>query len=92
MGFAMSHFKTWMSAMGYHGKQVAKAGARLGMGAGTAQLRYRGEKDPDLLERLAMAAVTAGLPAWSPERHRDLEACGKVTAALLDAFNSNSQS
>ena len=88
----MSEFKAWMSAMGYHGKQVAKAGASIGMGAGTAHLRYRGEKAPDLMERLAMAAVTAGLPAWSPERHLELEACGKVATAVLACIKSRAQS
>lgn len=82
----MSVFKTWMAAMGFHGKQVSAAGAQIGMGSSTALLRYRGEKDPDLMERLAMAAVTAGLPAWTPDNHRELEAAGQVVAAAKSAF------
>lgn len=82
----MSDFKAWATAMGFHGKQVGKAGAAIGIGASTAQTRYRGEKDLDLTERLAMAAITAGLPAWTPERHPELAACGKVTAAVFEAI------
>lgn len=83
----MSVFKAWMSAMGFHGKQVSAAGAAIGMGSSTAQLRYRGEKDPDLMERLAMAAVTAGLPAWTPANHHELEATGKVIAVVKSSFS-----
>lgn len=54
----MSEFKKWMTAMGYHGKQVSKAGDAVGLGQTSARERYRGEKRPDLTERLAVAAVT----------------------------------
>jgi hypothetical protein len=70
----VSDFEMWMTAMGFHGKQVTKAGATIGVGSQAAQRRYRGDLEPNLTELLAMAAVTAGLPAWSPESHIEFTA------------------
>jgi hypothetical protein len=86
----MSDFKAWAAAMGFHGKQVGKAGAAIGIGAATAQTRYRGDKDPNLTERLAMAAITAGLPAWTPANHGDIQTCGKLSAIVFDDIKAKS--
>jgi hypothetical protein len=66
-------FAAWMEKMGYHGKQVTVAGEQIGMtGRATAQNTYRGERQLTETERLAMAAVRAGLPAWTPETDQEI--------------------
>lgn len=66
-------FAAWMEKMGYHGKQVTAAGTRIGMtGKTTAQATYQGSRQLTDTERLAMAAVRAGLPAWTPETDQEI--------------------
>lgn len=69
---AIPIFAQWIAAMGYNKKQVSKAGALLGMPTHQAGRRNRGEVEPDLVERLAMAAVRAGLPPWSPKTDAEI--------------------
>lgn len=73
-----SDFKKWMDAVGFNGKEVTKAGAEIGIGMTSARERYRSEKEPSLTERLAMAAIAAGLPAWSTETKAEIETCRRV--------------
>jgi hypothetical protein len=67
-----SDFKKWATSMGFNGKEVSKAGEAIGIGMTSARERYRGEKEISLTERLAMAAVAAGLPAWSPSAEHEI--------------------
>jgi hypothetical protein len=76
-----SDFKKWVTAMGFNQKQVATAAALIGMKEGIASIRNRGEKEPDLMERLAMAAVAAGIPPWDPTTQAEIEAY----ATIIDA-------
>ena len=62
----MGDFAAWMKAMGFNGKQVTEAGARLGIERDTTSRINREERQLTETERLAMAAVRAGLPAWTP--------------------------
>lgn len=66
-------FAAWMEKMGYHGKQVSAAGEAIGLDMrGTPGRLYRGERHLTDTERLAMAAVRAGLPAWTPETDQEI--------------------
>lgn len=76
MAKATPLFAQWLAAMGFNKKQVTKAGALLGMPTAQAVRRNRGEVEPDLSERLAMAAVRAGLPPWSPKTDAEIAAVG----------------
>ena len=70
---ATTDFPAWMEKMGYHGKQVSLAGSQIGMsGKTTAQMTYQGTRALSDTERLAMAAVRAGLPAWTPETDQEI--------------------
>ena len=70
---ATTDFAAWMEKMGYHGKQVSLAGSQIGMsGKTTAQMTYQGTRALSDTERLAMAAVRAGLPAWTPETDQEI--------------------
>lgn len=70
----MSLFRDWMTAMGFNGKQMTRAAEAIG--AGYDALRVRRAFDDDeqlkLTERLAMSAVRAGLPEWSPEADAEI--------------------
>ena len=77
-----SDFKKWATSMGFNGKEVSKAGEVIGIGMTSARERYRGEKEISLTERLAMAAIAAGLPAWSPEVDDELKARRELLAAV----------
>lgn len=59
-------FALWMTAMGYSGRQVSQAGERIGLGRASSQQTYRGERALTDVERLAMAAIRAGLTPWTP--------------------------
>jgi hypothetical protein len=66
-------FAAWMEKMGYHGKQVSHAARQIGIGSDrTAGDIYRGTRHLTDTERLAMAAVRAGLPAWTPETDQEI--------------------
>ena len=80
-----SDFKQWVASIGYNQKQVAKAGELIGMKEGHASIRNRGEKSTTLMERLAMSAVAAGLPAWEPSKQVEIEAYGKVIEVMKEA-------
>ncbi len=71
---AETDFRAWMKSMGYHSKQVSTAGEMVGMSPSLAGHSSRGLRELTHTERLAMAAVTAGLPAWSPETSAEIEA------------------
>lgn len=67
-------FRAWMKSMGFNSKQVSAAGELVGMSSSLAGHSSRGLRDLTTTERLAMAAATAGMPAWSPARAPEIEA------------------
>lgn len=73
-----SDFKKWMDSLGFNGKEVAKAGAAIGLGDQVSWQRNTGKKELTLTERLAMAAVAAGIPPWSTETRAEIETCRRV--------------
>ena len=85
----MNEFRAWMQAMGFNGKQVARAGELIGMGKSTAHLCHRGERRLTKTERLAMAAVVSQASPWSPETHAEIAAGGKVVATVKDILRSS---
>ena len=80
----MSEFKAWMQAMGFNGKQVARAGEMIGMGRSTALMVYRDERRLTKTERLAMAAAAAQLPDWHPANHASARTVGKIISAVAE--------
>lgn len=68
-------FAAWITAIGMNGKQVTAAGRLMGIGSRTALESFRGNRSLTETERLAMSAVRAGLPPWTPE---DDEQFGKL--------------
>lgn len=82
----MNEFRAWMQAMGFNGKQVAKAGEMIGMGRSTALMSYRGERRLTKTERLAMAAVAARSSPWSPDAHAEIAAGSEVMTAVKAAW------
>jgi hypothetical protein len=64
---ATTPFASWVAAMGYNRKQVAEAGARVGLSAQTAGHRNRGETDMNQLELMGLTAAYFSLPAWRPD-------------------------
>lgn len=73
-----SEFKQWMDTLGFNGKEVTKAGSLIGIGQTSSRERYRGEKELSLTERLAMAAIAAGLPAWGSETKAEIDTLRRV--------------
>lgn len=82
-------FKQWMNYLGFNGKEVAKAGAHIGLGDQVAGQRNRGEKDLSLTERLAMAAFAAGIPPWSPETKAEIDAYRRVIKPVREVIAEN---
>lgn len=75
-------FRAWMKSMGFNAKQVTAAGEIVGMSPSLAGHSSRGLRDLTQTERLAMAAATAGLPAWSPESASEIEAVRTIYSVL----------
>ncbi|OFX01222.1 MAG: hypothetical protein A3E78_02785 [Alphaproteobacteria bacterium RIFCSPHIGHO2_12_FULL_63_12] len=71
-----SLFSQWLVAMGFNKKQVTKAGELIGIATPAAVRRNTGDVESDLTERLAMAAIRAGLPPWSPKTDAEIAAVG----------------
>lgn len=74
-----STFSLWRDAMGFNKKQVSAAGALLGLGTAATIKRSRGLTEPSQMELLAMSALRAGLPPWSPKAEAEIAA---VRAAM----------
>ncbi len=78
-------FSAWMQALGMHGRQVSEAGNMIGIERGAqASLIHTGKRDLTTTERLAMAAVRAGLPAWTPETDEEISGMAALRS-LVDA-------
>ncbi len=77
-------FRLWMKSLGYNAKQVSTAGEVVGMSASLASHSSRGLRELTYTERLAMAAATAGLPAWTPENAEDIETVRVLLRILKD--------
>jgi hypothetical protein len=75
-------FRAWMKALGFNAKQVTAAGETIGMSSSLAGHSSRGLRELTMTERLAMAAATAGLPAWTPDTAAELDAVGTLYGAM----------
>lgn len=76
-------FQIWVQKMGFNGKQIAEAGRRIGHGhPDTSGKTNRGERELTETERLAMAAVRAGLPAWTPETDQEIADAGAMVEIM----------
>lgn len=83
-----SLFAQWIEAMGLNKKQVTVGGELLGLSTPAAVRRNRGAQESDLMERLAMSALRAGLPPWSPKVDAEISA-SKTAMDLLRALAEN---
>ena len=76
-------FQIWLERMGYNRKQVSKAAATIGMtGPTTVSQTSSGTRELTYTERLAMAAVRAGLPAWTPETDQEIADMAELRAIV----------
>ncbi len=87
-----SEFKQWMDTLGFNGKEVTKAGSLIGIGQTSSRERYRDEKELSLTERLAMAAVAAGIPPWSPETRSEIDAYRRVIEPVREVISEHGPS
>lgn len=76
-------FLAWAKALGFNLKELSKAGSLIGMLPRTTASRSAGKR-MEMAERLAMSAVVAGLPEWSPEHQRGLEGVRRLIDASQD--------
>jgi hypothetical protein len=60
-------FAAWRDAMGFNGKQVAEAGASVGLGNQVAGAMNRGSRKLSHLELLGLTAALAGLPPFTAD-------------------------
>lgn len=60
----MNDFRQWLTRMGL---RVAAASEAIGIGKRRADMISAGKDELKRCERLAMAAVAAGIPEWTPE-------------------------
>ncbi|NEH72301.1 hypothetical protein [Rhizobium leguminosarum] len=77
-------FRVWMKSLGYNAKQVSNAGELVGMSPSLAGHSSRGLRELTYTERLAMAAATAGIPAWTPEKADEIETVRILRRILSD--------
>lgn len=84
-----SLFARWRKALGMNAKQVSAAGALIGLPTPAASRRNRGSIEPDLTEQLAMAAVRAGLPPWSPKADGEIAMVSHAVALVRGAGEQN---
>lgn len=75
-------FALWLAALGFNKKQVSKAGELIGMTTFASVRRNTGDVEPSTTELLAMAAVRAGLPPWSPKADAEIAAVGQAVALV----------
>ncbi|MAZ85832.1 MAG: hypothetical protein CML31_05415 [Rhizobiales bacterium] len=78
----MNIFVEWMGHMGFHGKQVSEAGRSIGLKPRVTVQVKAGERELTPTERLAMSAVAAGLPEWSPENAEDFARVKAIIGTL----------
>jgi hypothetical protein len=84
----MNDFAEWVRIMGYHGKQVSEAAALMGIeNKKTASVTFVGNRKLSKSERLAMAAVRAGLPEWTPERDQAIAGAGEFKRQIERAVD-----
>ncbi|KZL17660.1 hypothetical protein PsAD2_02996 [Pseudovibrio axinellae] len=82
-------FEIWMQAHGFHGKQVSAAGEAIGFASATSKRAKAGTKTLSKTDRLAMAAVRAGIPEWTPETDEEIHALGVLRQALAASSQSS---
>ncbi len=71
-------FQKWCAMMGFNGKQVGEAGKSIGISQQSAVRTNTGRRELTETDRLAMAAVRAGLKPWTPETDKESAAMGAV--------------
>lgn len=65
-------FQRWMGALGFNGQEKSKAAALIGVTRpNTISEIVSGKRELTETQRLAMAAIRAGLEPWSPENDAD---------------------
>lgn len=85
-----SNFKKWADANGFHGKQVGKAGEAIGLALTASSQRYTGKREPTKTELLAMAAVSAGLAPWCPEKQDQFSMVRGIVQSINGGANDKS--
>lgn len=66
-------FRIWAELMGFHGQSISKAARLIGIETPTLASKLNtGGRELTLTERLAMAAIRAGLEPWSPEKDEQI--------------------
>jgi len=89
----VSDFARWRASLGYNGMQVAKAAELIGVTGSTKLSALNTNKaELSMTERLAMAAVRAGLPAWTPETDEEIADIADLKQILERAEKRRSSS
>lgn len=84
-----SEVAIWLERMGFNGKQVSAAAEKMGLSGRQLMRKRDGEAELSLQDRLAMAALRAGLPPWSPETDQDLADVHALRAAVDKIFRKD---
>ncbi|MGH0003160.1 hypothetical protein ACQU0X_24080 [Pseudovibrio ascidiaceicola] len=84
-------FEIWMRALGYNGKQVGEAGACIGLTNTSVRMTKKGDRELKLVERLAMSAIRAGLPEWTPETDEEIHALALLRKSLQAVQSASSE-
>jgi hypothetical protein len=74
-------FKAWAETMGFNNKELSQAGDLIGVKYPTLARRL-GDQGLSKTERLAMAAIRAGLSPWTPKADREASVCREVLEIL----------
>lgn len=85
-------FATWVSLLGFNGKQVSQAGEKIGMKTTTSSMSALGKRELTLQDRLAMAAVLADLPPFDPTNADYIKAIGVLKKVIDDEIERRSTS
>lgn len=89
---ALPLFAQWLASMGLNKKQVSKGGELIGLTTDSSVRRNQGQVEPTLTERLAMSAVRAGLPPWSPKTDAEIAAVGHAVQFIRHVVENQSAS
>ncbi|WP_299940033.1 hypothetical protein [uncultured Nitratireductor sp.] len=74
-------FRVWAELMGFNGQSISKAARLIGIETPTLASKLNtGGRELTQTERLAMAAVRAGLEPWSPEADERITSAGRATS------------
>ncbi|EBV3599774.1 hypothetical protein BO068_004763 [Escherichia coli] len=81
-----SDIAVWLERMGFNKKQVSVAAEQLGINAKLLTRKRDGVDGAEvtLTDRLAMAALRAGIPAWTPETDAYLAHLNELNAVVSE--------